>query len=87
MPYRLNFFHTYHLKSILQSLKLNKRFDDIIINTPNDLSLALINQYSIVTVSGESFGSHENIRLSYAASDEILDDALNKIKLFVNHLI
>ena len=56
------------------------------IKTPNDLSLSLLNKYSIVTVSGESFGSNENIRLSYAASDELLDDALNKIELFVENM-
>ena len=49
--------------------------------------LSLLNKYSIVTVSGESFGSNDNIRLSYATSDEILDDALNKIEIFVNNLI
>ena len=66
---------------------LNKTFESSMINTPNDLSLCLLNKYSIVTVSGESFGSNNNIRLSYAASDKILEDALNKIELFVKSLI
>ena len=65
---------------------LNKTFEGLAIKTPNDLSLSLLNKYSIVTVSGESFGSNENIRLSYAASDELLDDALNKIELFVENM-
>ncbi len=66
---------------------LNKQFNNTKINTPNDLSMGLVNEYSIITVSGESFGSDNNIRLSYAASDTILEDALNKIKLFINNLI
>ena len=49
--------------------------------------MGLLNQHSIVTVSGESFGSNKNIRLSYATSDEILEDALNKMELFINRLI
>ena len=49
--------------------------------------MGLVNEHSIVTVSGESFGSDNNIRLSYATSDIILENALNKIKLFVNNLI
>jgi len=66
---------------------LNKRFNNIPINTPNDLSMGLVNECSIITVSGESFGSDDNIRLSYATSDAILENALNKIKLFINNLI
>ena len=48
--------------------------------------MALLNAHSIVTVSGESFGSNYNIRLSYATSDELLDDALQKITEFVQKL-
>ena len=48
--------------------------------------MALLGKYSIVTVSGESFGSEENIRLSYANSDEILQDAMNKLEEFVKNL-
>ena len=66
---------------------LNKQFNNIPINTPNDLSMGLVNECSIITVSGESFGSNKNIRLSYATSDIILEDALNKMKLFINQLI
>ena len=65
---------------------LNKQYDTNSIVTPNDLSMALLNEYSIVTVSGESFGSNQNIRLSYATSDDLLKDALNKLSKFVNQL-
>ena len=48
--------------------------------------MALLNAHSIVTVSGESFGSDVSIRLSYATSDLMLEDALNKLSKFVNKL-
>ena len=48
--------------------------------------MALLTKYSIVTVSGESFGSNENIRLSYATSDEKLIDAMRKLEKFVKDL-
>ena len=65
---------------------LNQKYDNEIIKTPNDLSMRLLEAHSIVTVSGESFGSNQNIRLSYATSDDLLKDALNKISEFVNKL-
>ena len=65
---------------------LNRKYEGKLIITPNDLSLALLDAYSIVTVSGESFGSNSNIRLSYATSDKMLEDALNKLSEFVNKL-
>jgi len=65
---------------------LTKNYKGKQLNSPNDLSLALLEEYSIVTVSGESFGSNENIRLSYATSDELLNDALNKMEIFINNL-
>ena len=56
-------------------------------SSPNDLSMALLKEHSIVTVSGEKvFGSNSNVRLSYATSDELLEDALNKLSQFVSKL-
>ena len=65
---------------------LNQKYDNETIKTPNDLSMRLLEAHSIVTVSGESFGSNQNIRLSYATSDDLLKDALNKLSEFVNKL-
>jgi len=65
---------------------LGKKYKGSLISTPNDLSIALLEAHSIVTVSGESFGSNDNIRLSYATSDEQLEDALNKLSEFVSRL-
>ena len=66
---------------------LGKKYKGSLISTPNDLSIALLEAHSIVTVSGESFGSNDNIRLSYATSDEQLEDALNKLSEFVSRLV
>ena len=65
---------------------LNKKYENSLINSPNDLSLTLLKAHSIVTVSGESFGSNQNIRLSYATSDKMLENALNKLSEFVDKL-
>ena len=65
---------------------LHKRFNNTPINTPNDLSMGLVNEYSIVTVSGESFGSENNIRLSYATSEKTIKEAMGLIKNAVEKL-
>ena len=57
-----------------------KKAGDRIINTPRDVSMYLLEEVHVVTVSGESFGSNAHIRLSYAVSDEDLKKALDRIK-------
>ena len=51
-----------------------------IIKTSSDLSLYLLNDTGVVTVAGDSFGAPNYIRLSYATSDEIINEALQLIK-------
>ena len=46
--------------------------DDRNIQSSNDLSMYLLEQKAVVTVSGKAFGSDGNVRFSYAASDEDL---------------
>ncbi|WP_240452731.1 MULTISPECIES: pyridoxal phosphate-dependent aminotransferase [Sphingobacterium] len=50
------------------------------INNSGDLALYLLNQGHVATVDGNSFGNDKYIRLSYAASDENLKEALRRIK-------
>lgn len=50
------------------------------INNSGDLALYLLNQGHVATVDGNSFGNDNYIRLSYAASDENLKEALRRIK-------
>lgn len=45
-----------------------------------DLALYLLNEGHVATVGGDSFGNNNYIRLSYAASDEALTEALRRIK-------
>ncbi len=56
------------------------------INNATDLSLYLLNDANVATVTGSAFGSPECLRLSYAASDERLIEALTRIKSSVEKL-
>jgi aspartate aminotransferase len=51
-----------------------------IIKDSSDLALYLLNQAHVATVGGDSFGNNNYIRLSYAAADENLKEALRRIK-------
>lgn len=51
-----------------------------VINNSADLALYLLNVGHIATVGGDSFGNDNYIRLSYAASDENLREALRRMK-------
>jgi aspartate aminotransferase len=66
---------------------LGKFFDGKVLNTPEDISLFLLAEAKVATVSGESFGDKNCIRLSYAASEEKLIDACNRIKNAVAKLV
>ncbi|MGK6353269.1 pyridoxal phosphate-dependent aminotransferase [Parapedobacter sp. DT-150] len=51
-----------------------------VIRDSADLALYLLNEGHVATVGGDSFGNNNYIRLSYAASDESLREALRRIK-------
>lgn len=51
-----------------------------VINDSADLALYLLNEGHVATVDGNSFGNNNYIRLSYAAADEELKEALKRIK-------
>ena len=59
---------------------LNKTYKGQLISSANDLSMLLLNEKFIVTVSGDSFGSPNNIRFSYATSDEIIHKMLDRLE-------
>lgn len=50
------------------------------IKDSSDLALYLLNEAHVATVDGGSFGNNNYIRISYAASDEQLTEALTRIK-------
>lgn len=51
-----------------------------VISNSSDLALYLLNFGHIATVGGDSFGNDNYIRLSYAASDENLIEAMRRMK-------
>src|SRR5690606_23682684 len=51
-----------------------------VIKDSSDLALYLLNEGHVATVDGDSFGNNNYIRLSYAASDDALKEALRRIK-------
>ena len=59
---------------------LGKSFNGEKINTSSDLSMYFLNQKAVVTVAGDSFGAPNNIRFSYAASEEELNNALDRVE-------
>ena len=59
---------------------LNKNYKDILIKSSNDLSMLLLEKTFVVTVSGDCFGAPENIRFSYATSDETILQMIDRIK-------
>jgi aspartate aminotransferase len=56
------------------------------INTAEDLSLYLLNEAHVSTVTGEAFGNEDCIRISYAASEDTLRDAVSRIAKALGNL-
>lgn len=50
------------------------------IKNADDLSMFLLNKGSIAMVSGDAFGNPECLRLSYATSEDILTEAIKRMK-------
>ena len=65
---------------------LNKTYNGNTINSCNDLSLLLLNEKHIVTVSGDAFGAPNNIRFSYATSEDIINQMLIGLREFLSLL-
>ncbi len=65
---------------------LNKTYNGNTINSCNDLSLLLLNEKHIVTVSGDAFGAPNNIRFSYATSEDIINQMLIGLREFLTLL-
>ena len=63
-----------------------KSFGGITINDANDLAMYLLIEALVAIVTGEAFGDKNCIRISYAASEETLIDAMNRIKIALEKL-
>lgn len=51
-----------------------------LINNADDFSMYLLSEANVATVTGDAFGNANCIRFSYAASQELLTEALQRIK-------
>jgi aspartate aminotransferase len=50
------------------------------INNADDFSMYLLSEANVATVTGDAFGNPNCIRISYATSEEILTEAMKRIK-------
>lgn len=62
------------------SYYFGKSYEGQTIQTASDLSLFILDKGRVSVVTGEAFGSDNNIRISYAASEETLIEAIKRIK-------
>jgi len=62
------------------SFYLGKSDGNIKINTSDDLALFLLDQAQIAVVGGDAFGAPTCIRISYANSDDLLAEAVKRMK-------
>ena len=63
------------------SYYFGKTLKNKIINNADDFSMYLLEEANVATVTGDAFGNPDCIRFSYATSEEILTEALKRIKL------
>jgi aspartate aminotransferase len=62
------------------SAYFGKSDGEVTIKTSNDLCMYLLNKAHVALVDGEGFGTPECIRISFAASDESLKEAIRRMK-------
>lgn len=57
-----------------------KKYGETTIQSAEDLCIYLLNEALVALVTGEAFGDPNCIRISYAASEETLMEAMNRVK-------
>ncbi|MEL1243598.1 pyridoxal phosphate-dependent aminotransferase [Flavobacterium sp. DGU11] len=62
------------------SYYFGKTLNGVQINNADDLSMYLLEHANVATVTGDAFGNPNCIRFSYATSEELLTEALRRIK-------
>src|SRR5699024_12241602 len=70
----------FHFFPEISSFFRKKTPDGKTIENSLDLALYILNEAYVSTVAGSAFGNNNYIRVSYAASDETLKEALRRIK-------
>ncbi len=56
------------------------------VNDANDMAMYLLNEANVSIVTGNAFGAPKCIRISFAAADEVLVEALDRIELALSKL-
>jgi aspartate aminotransferase len=51
------------------------------------MSMYLLEDKSVVTVAGDSFGANEHVRFSYAASEKELNRAMDRLERALEKLV
>lgn len=63
-----------------------KQYKGETIHNASDLSMLLLKEAHVAVVTGEAFGSSRCIRLSYATSEEVLTEAIGRIKTVLDQI-
>ena len=62
------------------SALFGKSFEGKTLENSDDVAFFLLEQAQVASVSGAAFGTPECIRLSYAAADAVLEEAVSRIQ-------
>ena len=62
------------------SSTFGKTYNGSLIKNADDLALLILEEAHVSTVSGSAFGNNNCLRISYAASEETLNEAMRRIK-------
>jgi len=65
---------------------INRNVSGNNIKSALDLCMMLLDKKLVVSVSGESFGADENIRFSYATSETIINDAMDRLEALISEI-
>jgi aspartate aminotransferase len=57
------------------------------IKTAEDLTMYLLDEALVALVTGEAFGDGKCVRISYAASEDVLKNALTRMKTALDKLV
>jgi aspartate aminotransferase len=68
------------------SAYFGKSYNGITINNARELCLFILKEELLAVVPGESFGSPNSIRISYATSEDILKKAIGRLKAALKKL-
>jgi aspartate aminotransferase len=64
-----------------------KKYENVSINNSDELCMYLLEHALVALVGGEAFGDPNCFRISYAASEETLIEAMKRIKVALEKLI